>query len=88
MQVLVFKAVIGNSCVIEPGAKVLGVQVADNRYVPMGSILNKQADADKLPRITDAYPFKKLNSGVVHVNVQLADGYNGKLPKELASGGH
>lgn len=87
MQALVFKAVIGNNCVIEPGAKVLGVEVADNRYVPMGTILNKQEDADDLPRITDSYPFKKLNSGVVHVNIQLADGYNGKLPKELANAG-
>jgi len=88
MQALVFKAVIGNRCVIEPGAKVLGVKVPDDRYVPMGTILNKQADADNLPRITEAYAFKKLNAGVVHVNVQLADGYNHKLPKELAGGGH
>lgn len=88
MQALVFKAVIGNNCVIEPGAKVLGVDVAANRYIPMGTILNKQADADNLPEITEAYPFKKLNSGVVHVNVQLADGYNGKLPRELAGAAH
>ena len=38
--------------------------------------------------ITKDYPFRKLNAGVVHVNVQLADGYNGKLPKEMASAGH
>lgn len=87
MQALVFKAVIGNRCVIEPGAKVLGVKVADGRYVPMGTVLNNQADADNLPRITEAYPFKDLNAGVVHVNIQLADGYNQKLPKELAGGG-
>lgn len=88
MQALVFKAVIGSNCVIEPGAKVVGVKVADGCYVPMGSVLNKQDDADKLPKITDAYPFKKLNSGVVHVNVQLADGYNGKLPVEMHGGRH
>jgi hypothetical protein len=46
----------------------------------MGMVLNNQNDADALPRITAAYPFKNLNSRVVHVNVQLADGYNGKLP--------
>ncbi|MBW1903019.1 MAG: carbonic anhydrase [Deltaproteobacteria bacterium] len=88
MQALVFKAAIGSNCVIEPGAKVLGVTVGDGRYVPMGTILNKQADADNLPRITADYPFKKLNDGVVHVNIQLADGYNHKLPKELASSSH
>ncbi len=85
MQALVFKAVIGNNCVIEPGAKVLGVQVGNDRYVPMGTILNSQKDADNLPKITADYPFKKLNAGVVHVNIQLADGYTGKLPKEIAS---
>jgi carbonic anhydrase/acetyltransferase-like protein (isoleucine patch superfamily) len=88
MQALVFKAVIGSNCVIEPGAKVVGVTVADGHYVPMGTILNKQADADQLPRITEDYIFKKLNSGVVHVNVQLADGYNGKLPKEMMNAHH
>ncbi len=88
MQALVFKSIVGSKCVIEPGAKLVGVNVADGRYVPMGTILNQQADADNLPRITDDYPFKNLNAGVVHVNIQLADGYNHKLPKELAGGGH
>ena len=88
MQALVFKAVVGSNCVIEPGAKVLGVSIADGRYVPMGMILNNQADADKLPKITNSYPFKTLNKGVLHVNVQLADGYNHKLPQELTGGGH
>jgi carbonic anhydrase/acetyltransferase-like protein (isoleucine patch superfamily) len=88
MQALVFKAVVGSNCVIEPGAKVVGVTVPDGHYVPMGTILNSQKDADKLPKITADYPFRELNAGVVHVNVQLADGYNGKLPKEMASGGH
>jgi len=83
MQALIFKSVVGSNCVVEPGAKVVGVTVADGHYVPMGSVLNNQTDADKLPKITDSYPFKKLNSGVVHVNVQLADGYNGKLPREM-----
>jgi hypothetical protein len=31
--------------------------------------------ADKLPVITDDYPFKTLNKGVVHVNTSLAKGY-------------
>jgi len=88
MQALVFKAVVGSNCVVEPGAKVVGVTVADGRYVPMGSILSSQKDADDLPKITEDYPFKSLNAGVVHVNVQLADGYNGKLPSEMAGGGH
>jgi len=87
MQALVFKAVIGSDCVIEPGAKVVGVKVPEGRYVPMGMVLSKQSDADNLPRITETYVFKNLNKGVVHVNIQLADGFNGKLPEELSGGG-
>lgn len=79
----VFKAVVGSNCIIEPGTKVIGVQIADNRYVPMGAILNKQSDADHLPKITVDYIFRTLNQDVVRVNVQLAGGYNKKLPKKI-----
>lgn len=76
MQALVFKAQVGKNCVIEPGAKLLnGVKVPDGRYVPAGTVVTTQAQADKLPVITDAYPFKNLNKGVLHVNEQLAEGY-------------
>lgn len=76
MKVLVFKAEVGNNCVVEPGCIIFGVTVADGRYVPCGTTLTSQADADALPVITDDYPLKKLNAGVVHVNTSLADGYN------------
>jgi len=76
MKVLVFKAKVGNSCVIEPGCIIMGVTVPDGRYVPAGTTLNSQADADNLPEITADYPLKDLNKGVVHVNTALADGYN------------
>ncbi|WP_334109472.1 hypothetical protein [Thermodesulfitimonas autotrophica] len=76
MQALVFKAQVGKNCVIEPGAKLLnGVKVPDGRYVPAGTVVTTQAQADKLPVITDAYPLKNLNKGVLHVNEQLAEGY-------------
>lgn len=80
MQALVFKAEIGSGTVVEPGAKVIGVKVGEKRIVPAGMILTKQADADALAAITDAYAFKDLNKAVVHVNTQFADGYNGKKP--------
>jgi carbonic anhydrase/acetyltransferase-like protein (isoleucine patch superfamily) len=75
MKALVFKAKIGSNCVIEPGSIVMGVTVADGRYIPAGTVLKDQSDADNLPAITDTYPFKDLNKGVVHVNTNLADGY-------------
>ena len=76
MQCLVFKARVGKGCVVEPGCLLMGVSVPDGRYVPSGTILRDQADADGLPKITEDYAFRTLNDGVVHVNTHLADGYN------------
>jgi ribosomal protein L27 len=53
----------------------MGVKVADGRYVPAGSIVKTQAEADALPVITDDYPMKDMNKGVLHVNKALAKGY-------------
>ena len=75
MKVLVFRAKVGKSCVVEPGCILMGVSVPDGRYVPAGTVLRDQAAADKLPAITDDYPLKSLNKGVVHVNTSLAKGY-------------
>ncbi|MEW6574692.1 MAG: carbonic anhydrase [Bacillota bacterium] len=83
MQALVFKAQVGKNCVVEPGAKLLnGVKVPDGRYVPAGKVVTTQEEADQLPVITDEYPFKNLNAGVLHVNEQLAAGYSGKSTAE------
>ena len=76
MKALLFRAKVGKKCVIEPGAIVMGVTVADGRYVPAGSVLNEQVAADILPIINETYSFKDLNKGVVDVNTSLADGYN------------
>jgi carbonic anhydrase/acetyltransferase-like protein (isoleucine patch superfamily) len=78
MQALVFKAHVGKGSVIEPGAKVVGVEIPPGRYVRMGSVVNNQKDADALPLIDDAYPFRTLNAAVVHVNTSFADGYGGR----------
>jgi len=76
MQSMVFKAEVGEGCVIEPKSLVMGVRIGDKRYVPAGSVVKTQTAADALPKITDEYAFKDLNAGVVHVNVHLADAYN------------
>ncbi len=78
MQALVFRAEVGCNCVIEPKALVMGVNIPDGRYVPAGSIIRSQEDADSLPLITPGYSLKGLNHAVVHVNVQLANGYRHK----------
>ena len=75
MKVLVFRSFVGKNCVIEPGAIVMGVTVADRRIVPVGSVISTQEQADELSEVTDDYPLKDLNKGVVHVNTSLARAY-------------
>ena len=76
MQALVFKAKVGNNCVLEPTSAVIGVTIPDGRYVPAGTVVTSQAEADKLPEVTDDYAYKHTNEAVVYVNVNLAEGYN------------
>ncbi|MBN2538837.1 MAG: carbonic anhydrase [Deltaproteobacteria bacterium] len=75
MKTLVFKSLVGAECVIEPGCILMGVTVPNHRYIPAGSIIKTQEDADTLPEITQDYPMKDMNRGVVHVNTALARGY-------------
>lgn len=80
MQSLIFRSRVGAGCVIEPKCLIMGVTIPEGRYVPAGSVVKQQADADTLPVITPDYPLKDLNKGVVHVNVSLADGYRAHMP--------
>lgn len=75
MQSLVFRSFVGANCVVEPASVLMGVKVADGRYVPAGSVIKTQTDADNLPVVTESYPLKDLNKGVLHVNINLARGY-------------
>lgn len=79
MQGFVFKSTIEDNVVIEPGAKVIGVTVKSNRYVPAGTVVKTQEDADKLPVIDKNYSFKDLNEEVIEVNKELAKGYNAQF---------
>jgi len=76
MQAFVFKSKIGNNCVLEPTAAAIGVTVPEGRYIPAGTVVTSQDEADKLPEITDDYAYKHTNEAVVYVNVNLAEGYN------------
>ena len=77
MQALIFKAIVGTGCVIEPAATIISVSVPDGRYVPAGTVLTSQDVADDLPVITPDYGFATINAAVLHVNQQLAAGYGG-----------
>lgn len=76
MQALVFKAKVGNNCVLEPKSAAIGVTIPDGRYVSAGTVVTSQAEADKLPKVTDDYGYRHTNEGVVYVNTNLAEGYN------------
>jgi len=75
MKSLVFRSFVGKGCVIEPGVFLIGVRVPDHRYVPAGSVVKTQEQAESLPKISDEYPFKDMNERVIHVNTSLARGY-------------
>jgi hypothetical protein len=53
--------------VIEPGAKLIGVTVAPRRYVQALSIIKTQAEADALPKITQDYPCRDVNAGMIRL---------------------
>ena len=75
MQSFVYKSEIGDNVVIEPTAKVIGVKIAPNRYVPAGEVIKTQEHADKLPVIDENYANKHMNEEVVEVNKELAHSY-------------
>jgi carbonic anhydrase/acetyltransferase-like protein (isoleucine patch superfamily) len=76
MQSLVFKTHVGAGVVIEPGCKLIGVTIPPGRYVPAGSVITLQTEADLLPTITEDYGFRTINEAVVHVNTSLAEAYS------------
>jgi carbonic anhydrase len=79
MQAFVFKAKVGNNCVLEPKSAAIGVIIPDGRYISAGKVITDQADADNLPVISDGYGYQKTNEAVVYVNTHLAEGYNAAI---------
>ncbi|MDZ5473769.1 carbonic anhydrase [Bacillus sp. 31A1R] len=75
MQALVFKAIIEENVILEPGCKVIGVTIPKNRYVSAGRVITKQEEADQLPEITPEYNYFGFNPKVVAVNLELVNGY-------------
>ncbi|MDJ0590854.1 MAG: hypothetical protein QNJ72_12790 [Pleurocapsa sp. MO_226.B13] len=75
MQSLVFKAIVGSNCIIEPKALVMGVEIGDGRYVPAGALITTQAAANALPYIDRSYTYQDFSRAAVSTNNQLATGY-------------
>jgi carbonic anhydrase len=85
MKSMVFDAKVGKRVAIGVSSTITnGVTIPDDKFVPPGSIITTQAQADKLPaRVGSSY--EKLNGFVLHVNQELAKGYNAQTIHKLAT---
>jgi carbonic anhydrase len=85
MKSLVFNAKLGMRDAIGVSSTISnGVTIPDDKFVPPGSIITTQAQADKLPARVGS-PYEKLNDFVLHVNQELAKGYNAQTIHKLAT---
>ena len=85
MKSLVFNAKVGKRVAIGVSSTITdGVTIPDDKFVPPGSIITTQAQADKLPARVGS-PYEKLNGFVLHVNQELAKGYNAQTIHRLAT---
>jgi carbonic anhydrase/acetyltransferase-like protein (isoleucine patch superfamily) len=75
MESTIFNAKIGNNVSIGVASTITGdVEVPDNRYLPPGSVITTQEQADALPPRVGS-PYEKSNDLQIHVNKALAEGY-------------
>jgi carbonic anhydrase/acetyltransferase-like protein (isoleucine patch superfamily) len=85
MKSLIFNAKVGNRVAIGVSSAITdGVRIPDDKFVPPGSIIATQAQADALPARVGS-PYAKINNGVLHVNQELAKGYNAGTIHRLAT---
>ncbi len=75
MESLVFDAKLGNDVAVGVASTITGgVEVADDKFVPPGSVITTQEQADGLPERVGS-DYENINTAVVHVNEKLAEGY-------------
>ncbi|WP_162478077.1 hypothetical protein [Nitrososphaera sp. AFS] len=85
MKSLIFNAKVGNRVAIGVSSTITnGVAIPDDKFVPPGGIITTQAQADKLPARVGS-PYETINSFVLHVNQELAKGYNAQIIHKLAT---
>jgi carbonic anhydrase len=85
MNSLIFNAKIGNRVAIGVSSTITnGVRIADDKFVPPGSVIDTQTKADALPKRIGS-PYETINNGVLHVNQELAKGYNNQTIHRLAT---
>ncbi len=76
METLVFNAKIGNDVAVGVASTITGgVTIPDGKYVPPGTVVVLQEQADALPARVGS-PYEGTNKAVLHVNQSLAEGYD------------
>jgi len=60
------------------------LQSNDDKFIPPGTIITTQAQADALPSRVGS-PYKAINAAVLYVNQELAKGYNAETIQRLAT---
>lgn len=70
----VFNARIGDGCIIMMHALIQDVEVPPGKYVPSGSVITSQQQADNLPDVREADA--KFAAHVVGINQSLRSGYH------------
>lgn len=84
METLVFNAKVGSNVAIGVGSTITGgVEIPDDRFVPPGSVITTQAQADSLPQRAGS-PYESTNEAVVHVNESLAEQYGEEALEKMA----
>jgi carbonic anhydrase len=85
MKSLIFNAKLGNRVAIGVSSTITnGVTVPDNKFVPPGSVITTQAQANVLPDRVGS-PYEEINKAVIDVNQELAKGYNAQTIQKLAT---
>ena len=85
MKSFIFNAKIGKRVAIGVSSTITdGVTIPDNKFVPPGTIITTQAQADALPSRVGS-PYEAINNAVIHVNQELAKGYNAQTIQRLAT---
>jgi len=70
---VVHASTLGKKCFVGHAAAVIGVKLADGKFVPHGSVIDAQEKADALGPVPDA--LKHFNDEVVEVNREFAKSY-------------
>ena len=69
----VFNARVGNGCIVMMHALIQDVEIPAGKYIPSGSIITNQQQADRLPDVNDSD--MKFATHVIGVNQDLKVGY-------------